>query len=72
MGKILKALEGLIATIVASVVLILLAIVYFTLNMLVIKTGASWAGFKAIEGGTIVLTAGIIAASAIIGSALKK
>ena len=59
-------------TLIASVMLILLGIVYFMLTIWIIKIGASWAGYKSLEGNMIVLTAGIVTAAALIGSALKK
>jgi hypothetical protein len=70
--KIAKQLASLIFTIMASVVLILLGIVYFMLTTWVIKIGANWAGFPDIQGATVVLTAGIVTAAAIIGSAIQQ
>lgn len=68
----LKGLTGLTLTVVASVILILLGIVYFMLTIWMIKIGANWAGFTAVDGNWVVLTSGIIAAATIIGSAIQQ
>ena len=72
MGKTIKGLKGLALTIAASVVLILLGIVYYMITIWIIKTGAAWAGYKTLEANTAVLTAGIVTAAAMIGSAIQQ
>jgi len=72
MAKTVKQLTGLALTVVASVLLIVLGIIYYMLTVWIIKTGAAWAGYKTVEGSTVVLTAGIVTAAAIIGSAIQK
>lgn len=67
-----RKLTGLSLTIVASLILILLGIVYYMITVWTIKTGALWAGYADIEGSTVVLTAGIVTAAAIIGSAIQS
>ena len=69
---ILKGMGNLAVTVVASFVLILLGIVYFMLTIWIIKIGAQWAGYKAVEGSMVVLTAGIVTAAAMIGSAIQQ
>lgn len=71
MGAI-KGLANLTLTIVASMVMILLGIVYFMITMWMIKTGAAWAGLADITGDTIILTSGIVTAAAVIGSAIQQ
>ena len=74
-GDIMGVLEGmgnLTVTVVASLVLILLGIVYFMLTIWMIKIGAQWAGFSNVEGSMVVLTAGIVTAAAMIGSAIQQ
>lgn len=66
-----KGLAGLTVIAMSSVLLILLGIVYFMLTVWTIKIGASWAGYTSVEGSTVVLTAGIVTAAAMIGSSLK-
>ena len=67
-----ETLMNLAATFIASVILIVLGIVYFMLTVIIIRLGASWAGFPGIDGGTVVLTAGIVTAAALIGSAIQQ
>lgn len=67
-----KGLANLGVTIAASIVLILLGIVYFMITIWIIKMGAAWAGFENVQGSTVVLTTGIITAAALIGSAIQK
>lgn len=70
--KILMMVAKLSVVIGASVVLILLGMAYFMVTMWMIKIGAAWAGFKAVEGNMVVLTAGIVTAAIIIGSSMQK
>ncbi|MBU1974794.1 MAG: hypothetical protein KKG59_00145 [Nanoarchaeota archaeon] len=70
--SVLKGISNLFLTIVASVMLILLGIIYFMLSMWMIKIGASWAGLGNVSGNHVILTAGIVTAAAIIGSAIQK
>jgi hypothetical protein len=69
---ILNRFNKLLVTIVASAVLILLGIVYFMITVWIIKIGGSWAGLQSVSGNTIVLTAGIVTAAAIVGSAIQQ
>ncbi|MBD3354679.1 hypothetical protein GF361_01690 [Candidatus Woesearchaeota archaeon] len=70
--KAVKGLTGLTLTFVASLILILLGVIYFMITVWIIKMGASWAGYKTVEGSTVVLTAGIVTAAAVIGSAIQS
>jgi hypothetical protein len=69
--KPFSTITGIGVVIVSSAVLILLSIVYFMITIWTIKIGASWAGYKTVEGSTVVLTAGLVTAAAMIGSSLK-
>ncbi|MFH1642253.1 MAG: hypothetical protein ABIC04_05105 [Nanoarchaeota archaeon] len=68
----LKGMGNLAVTVVASLVLIFLGIIYFMLTIWIIKMGAAWAGYQAIDGSMVVLTAGIVTAAAMIGSAIQQ
>lgn len=68
----IKGIGNLLLTIVASLVLILLGIIYFMITIWMIKIGALWAGYGSIDGTMVVLTAGIVTAATIIGSALQR
>ncbi|MBU1202323.1 MAG: hypothetical protein KJ583_03530 [Nanoarchaeota archaeon] len=70
--RLVRGLTGLTLTIFASFILILLGIVYFMATIWMIKIGARWAGFPDVEGSTVVMTAGIVSAAAMIGSSLQK
>jgi hypothetical protein len=69
--KLAKQIANLGLTLAASAMLILLGVVYFMLTIWVIKMGAGWAGVVP-EGSTVVLTAGIVTAAAMIGSAIQQ
>ncbi len=68
----LRDMGNFMVTIVASAMLILLGIIYFMLTTWMIKLGASWAGYASVQGSTVVLTAGIVTAAVIIGSAIQE
>ncbi|MBU1111752.1 MAG: hypothetical protein ABIG93_02385 [archaeon] len=70
--KFLKEIGGLALTAVASLILILLGIIYFMLTIWIIKIGAIWAGFTNVEGNMVILGACIVTAAAMIGSAIQK
>lgn len=72
MMSTIKGIGNLLLTIVASLVLVLLGIIYFMITIWMIKIGASWAGYSDIEGTMVVLTAGIVTAATILGSALQR
>jgi hypothetical protein len=70
--RVIKGMSNLAVTVVASIVLILLGVVYFMLTIWMIKIGARWAGYSAVDGNMVVLTAGIVTAAAMIGSAIQQ
>lgn len=70
--NVVKGISNLVVTIVASLLLIFLSIIYFMLTVWIIKIGSAWAGYTSIEGNWVILTAGIITAAIMIGSALQK
>ncbi|MBN1386234.1 hypothetical protein JW968_04665 [Candidatus Woesearchaeota archaeon] len=65
-------MKGIGVTLLASVFMILLGIVYFMLTVWMVKIGARWAGLGNVAGNTVVMTAGIVTAAAIVGSALRR
>ena len=67
-----KALGGFGIVIAASFMFVILSIIYYMLTIWIIKMGATWAGYGDVAGTTVVLTAGIVTAATIIGSALKR
>ena len=69
---LIKGFAGLTLTAAASAVLILLGIVYYMLTIWVIKVGATWAGYGNVDGNMVVLTAGIVTAASMLGSAIQQ
>ena len=67
-----KTLTAIGITAIASLLLIMLGILYFMLGVWIIKIGAGWAGYPDVSGEMVVLTAGIITAASLIGSAIQK
>ena len=72
MNKFLSSVGFVFGVIMTSLLLIVLAIVYFAFSIWVIKVGARWAGYGEIAGGYVILTAGIITAAILIGSSIRK
>ena len=70
--EVARGFAGLVVTVVASAVLLLLGIIYYMITVWVIKMGASWAGYPSLEGNMVVLTAGIVTAASMIGSAIQR
>ena len=70
--KVVRGISGLLLTIVASMMFILLGVVYFMLSIWMIKIGAQWAGFTNVDGGMVVIGACIVTAAAVIGSAIQQ
>jgi hypothetical protein len=68
----IKGISHLALTTLASLLLILLGILYFTVTVFMVHIGAQWAGLGAVDSSTAVLTAGIVTAAAIIGSAIQR
>ena len=50
----------------------LLGIVYFMITVFIVKFGAGWAGYPDVTGEMVTLTAGIMTAASLLGSAIQK
>ena len=73
MGMVfIDSLKNLLVLVLSSVLLIIVGVLYFMLTVWIIKMGAAWAGYQTVEGSTVVLTAGIVTAAAMVGSALQR
>ena len=68
----IRALTAIGMTVLASAIFILLGIIYFMLTIWIIKIGAGWAGYPDVSGEMVVLTAGIVTAASLIGSAIQR
>ncbi len=71
-NSVFEGFRSLLLTLVSSVVLILVGIIYFMVTVFIVKVGAQWAGMNVYDPSTVILTAGIISAAAMVGSALQK
>lgn len=69
---VLRTVAAIGVTALASVVLILLGVLYFMLAIWIIKIGATWAGYPDVGGEMVVLTAGLVTAASLIGSAIQR
>jgi hypothetical protein len=70
-GAILGAI-GIGFTVFSAIIFIVMSILFFFINVWVIKFGAGLAGFKDLNGNWVVLAAGLMSAASIIASAMKK
>lgn len=71
--EILKGLAALPLTIVTSVLLIFLGIVYFVITLLIVKLSADIVfGAGMAEPNWVLLASGLITASSMVGAAIQK
>ena len=70
--RVFKGIANLGLTVVASAVLLILGVLYYMITIWIIKMGASWAGYPNVEGSMVVLTAGIVTAASMLGSAIQR
>ncbi|MCP8307359.1 MAG: hypothetical protein H3Z52_00150 [archaeon] len=71
MSSIVSGLKALVVALVASVMLILLGILYFTLMLFIIRMSTEFIGYT-LDGNWAVITAGLITLGVLIGSALER
>jgi hypothetical protein len=70
-GAILGAI-GIGFTVFSAAMFIVMSILFFFINVWVIKFGAGLAGYKSLNGDWVVLAAGIMSAASILASSLRK
>jgi hypothetical protein len=70
-GAIL-GIMGLGFTVFSAVLFIVMSILFFFINVWVIKFGAGLAGYKTLSGDWVILAAGIMSAASILAAALRK
>lgn len=63
--------ENLFVTVIASVILIVMGLIYFIIVLWVIKFSSTLAGYNP-EGNWAVLSAAVVVAGIMIGSAIKN
>jgi len=72
MGKFGEALEVMIVTVVASVLLVGLSIVYFGVTLWVVKTASSYFFGSGLEANWAVISAAIMSVGAVLAGAIEK
>lgn len=72
MGAIEEGLRSLVVTFVASLLLIILGIVYFGITLWVIKTASTYFFGTGLETNWAVLSAALLSTGAILAGALEK
>lgn len=63
---------ALTLTIGASLVLIILGLLYFVLTVWIIKIGAGFVGYEQLDGNWVVLAASVIATGSIVSSSVRR
>ena len=63
--------ESLVVTVIASLILIAMGLIYFILTLWVIKFGSGLMGYS-IDGNWAVLSTAVVVAGILIGSAIKN
>lgn len=59
-------------TILSAAMFIVMSIIFFFINVWIIKIGAGFAGYSNLSGDWVVFTAGILSAASTIASALRR
>jgi hypothetical protein len=59
-------------TVLSALLFIVMGIVFFLVNVWIIKAGAGIAGYKTLDGNWVIITAGILSAASILASAIRK
>lgn len=73
MENILKGLASLPLTIVTSVLLIFLGIIYFVITLLIVKVSAEIVlGSGLVDPNWVLFSAGLITAASMVGAAIQK
>ncbi|HIH09952.1 MAG TPA: hypothetical protein HA254_04765 [Candidatus Diapherotrites archaeon] len=72
LGEALHLGTLLTVTVVSSVILIILGIIYFAVSLLIIKVASDLVGFSALSPDTAILSAAILSAASLIASKSKS
>ena len=71
LGEAVQLGTVLTITVISSVILILLGVVYFAVSLFIIKLASELAGFPGVSAETAVLSAAILSAASLIASHRK-
>lgn len=72
MKNVISGVATIGFTIISALIFILMSIVFFFLNVWIIKIGAGWAGYPNLSGDWVVLSAALLSAASILSAALRK
>jgi uncharacterized membrane protein HdeD (DUF308 family) len=59
-------------TILSAAMFILMSIIFFFINVWIIKVGAGFAGYTNLSGDWVIMSAGILSAASTLASALRR
>ncbi|MFT4311094.1 MAG: hypothetical protein ACMXX7_00545 [Candidatus Woesearchaeota archaeon] len=71
-GSVVGGIATLGFTLVSAIIFILISIIFFFLNVWIIKVAAGFAGYPNLDGNWVVFTAGIMSGASIISAALRR
>ncbi len=69
--SVMRALSGLVESVVAFVVMILLGVISFFVTVFVVKTGSQMADYSP-SGDFVVLSAALLVAASILAGTMKR
>lgn len=72
MSKVIAGVATLGFTLISAAVFILMSMVFFFLNVWIIKVGAGFAGYTNLTGDWVVVSAALLSAATVISSALRR
>jgi hypothetical protein len=67
MSRVIRALSGLVQTVITFAVLIILGTLAFYVTVFVVSTGAGLAGYENVSGDFVVLSAALLVVAALLG-----
>lgn len=59
-------------TILSATIFIVMSIIFFFINVWIIKVGAGFAGYRDLSGDWVILSAGLLSATSTLAAALKR
>ena len=71
-GATVFGIAALGFTVLSALVFIVMGIVFFFVNVWIIKVATGIAGFSSLDGNWVVMTAGILTAASIIAASIRR
>lgn len=72
MKKVATGIATIGFTALSALVFIIMSVLFFFFNVWVLKVGANLAGFSALDGNWVVLSASLLSAATILSAALQR